>query len=162
VTLTLTGPDGEPVTDVFGNPVGSVVTDGNGFYEFVNLPALAPGESYTVTVTPPAGYVPTTPGVGDSAGDSSTGSATSGDLVNDGDRDDTLDFGFVPVPEDPPGEEPPGEDPPGEDPPGETPQTSGRLPATGAVGTQVVQIALLLLVAGTGIVLGVRRRRTET
>ena len=95
VTLTLTGPDGGPVTDVFGNPVGPVVTNENGYYEFPNLPALKPGESYTVTVTPPDGYLPTTPGVGDRAGDSSTGSATSGDLVNDGDRDRTLDFGFI-------------------------------------------------------------------
>ncbi|HWL45759.1 MAG TPA: SdrD B-like domain-containing protein, partial [Ilumatobacter sp.] len=99
VTLTLTGPDGEPVTDVFGNPVEPVITDGDGFYDFPNLPALPAGQSYTVTIDPTspalAPYIPTTPGQGDPDEDSSTGSATSGDLVNDGDRDDTLDFGFV-------------------------------------------------------------------
>ncbi|MFV0309028.1 MAG: SdrD B-like domain-containing protein, partial [Desertimonas sp.] len=100
VTLTLTGPGGEPVTDVHGNVVAPAVTDGSGYYEFIDLPPLPPGEHYTVTVTPPAGYLPTieggTPGVGD---DSSTGSATSVDLVADGARDDTLDFGFwIPEP----------------------------------------------------------------
>lgn len=41
VTLTLTGPDGKPVTDVFGNPrVKPVKTDENGHYLFENLPVL--------------------------------------------------------------------------------------------------------------------------
>src|SRR5690606_1488200 len=62
---------------------------------FPGLPALPAGESYTVTVTPPAGYIATIPGAGDPDEDSSTGSATSGDLTDDGDVDDTLDFGFV-------------------------------------------------------------------
>ncbi|WP_433673986.1 SdrD B-like domain-containing protein [Microbacterium gorillae] len=96
VTLTLTGPDGKPVTDVFGNPVGPVTTDKDGKYSFENLPVLAPGQEYTVTVTPPAGYLPTLPGVGEPGTDSSTGSASSGDLTTDGARDDTLDFGFYP------------------------------------------------------------------
>ncbi|MFV0306187.1 MAG: SdrD B-like domain-containing protein, partial [Desertimonas sp.] len=101
VTLTITGPDGAAVTDVYGNPVTTTETDGSGLYEFVNLPPLPAGQHYTVTVTPPAGYAPTIeggePGVGD---DSSTGSATSVDLVNDGDRDPTLDFGFwIPEPD---------------------------------------------------------------
>lgn len=95
VTLTLTGPDGGPVTDVFGNPVAPVTTDANGAYSFDHLPVLAAGASYTATVTPPAGYVPTTPGAGAADVDSSTGSATSGDLTTDGARDATLDFGFV-------------------------------------------------------------------
>src|SRR5690606_14695099 len=90
--------------DVFGNPVGPVVTDGNGFYEFVNLPALPAGQSYTVSIDRDASadvlapYVPTIANVGDDpAVDSSTWSATSGDLTEDGDRDPTLDFGFVPA-----------------------------------------------------------------
>ncbi|MCB0965351.1 MAG: hypothetical protein KDB37_00830, partial [Ilumatobacter sp.] len=93
VTLTLTDSNGDPVVDVFGNPVGPVVTDANGKYVFDGLPALAPGESYTVTVTPPDGYQPTTPGQGGPASDSSTGSASSGDLTVDGAHDPTLDFG---------------------------------------------------------------------
>ncbi|MEV4776959.1 SdrD B-like domain-containing protein [Microbacterium sp. LWH12-1.2] len=94
--LTLTGPDGEPVTNVFGDPVPATKTDSDGKYSFDDLPALEPGQSYTVTVTPPAGYKPTTPGVGEGETDSSTGSAASGDLTVDGARDATLDFGFVP------------------------------------------------------------------
>jgi len=42
-----------------------------------------------------APYVPTEAGQGDPDEDSSTWTATSGDLTDDGDRDDTLDFGFV-------------------------------------------------------------------
>ena len=43
-----------------------------------------------------APYIPTIPGAGDDpAVDSSTGTATSVLLPNDGDRDPTLDFGFV-------------------------------------------------------------------
>ncbi|MCI0158071.1 carboxypeptidase regulatory-like domain-containing protein [Leifsonia shinshuensis] len=103
VVLTLTGPDGKPVTDVDGNPVGPTTTDADGNYTFGNLPALTGGQTYTVTVDQVASkaalanYVPTVPGVGDRAGDSSTGSASSlpGDLQHDGDRDSTLDFGFV-------------------------------------------------------------------
>ena len=58
VTLTLTGPDGEPVTDVFGNEVAPTVTDADGLYTFANLPVLPADHSYTVTVTAP---VPPTP-----------------------------------------------------------------------------------------------------
>ncbi|MFI8595652.1 SdrD B-like domain-containing protein [Microbacterium sp. NPDC078428] len=96
VTLTLTGPDGQPVTDVNGNPVEPVVTGPNGEYLFENLPVLGPDERYTVTVTPPNGYEPTLPGVGDRETDSSTGSATTEGLTNPGDEDRTLDFGFIP------------------------------------------------------------------
>jgi hypothetical protein len=43
-----------------------------------------------------APYIPTTAGAGDDeAKDSSTWEAESGDLTEDGDRDPTLDFGFV-------------------------------------------------------------------
>ena len=98
VTLTLTGPDGNPVVDVFGNPVDPVQTDGDGLYGFGDLPVLEPGQSYTVTVTDPDGFTPTVAGVGDSGTDSSTGSAASTDLTIDGANDPTLDFGYVPTP----------------------------------------------------------------
>ncbi|HQK86312.1 MAG TPA: SdrD B-like domain-containing protein, partial [Acidobacteriota bacterium] len=75
VTLTLTGPDGKPVTDVNGAVVAPVKTDASGKYLFTNLPALPAGQHYTVTVTPPAGYIATIPAAGsDRALDSSTGS----------------------------------------------------------------------------------------
>ena len=92
VELTITDADGNPVTDVNGDPVGPVTTDADGFYEFVGLP---PGR-YIVSVTPPAGLLPTVEGDGSSpTDDSSTDSATSADLLEDGDHDPTLDFGFV-------------------------------------------------------------------
>ncbi|WP_183086156.1 SdrD B-like domain-containing protein [Mycetocola tolaasinivorans] len=103
VVLSITGPDGA-VTNVFGEPVGNATTDENGNYSFDDLPALPAGQHYTVSIvyTDPSTktalehYTPTTPGDGkNGAKDSSTDTATSGDLVNDGDRDDTLDFGFV-------------------------------------------------------------------
>lgn len=94
-TLTITGPSGAAVTDVNGKPVSTTVTDANGGYTFDNLPTLPAGQSYTVTVTTPEGYVPTVAGAGTPATDSSTGSASSGDLTADGARDATLDFGFV-------------------------------------------------------------------
>ena len=101
VVLTLTGPDGTPVTDVFGNPVGPQTTDASGFYLFPNLPLLTTG-SYTVTIDQTAsaaalaGLTPTTAGVGTNRSvDSSTNSASSTGLTVDGDKDLTLDFGFV-------------------------------------------------------------------
>jgi len=97
VVLTLTGPDGNPVTDINGNPVGTTTTAADGSYHFTNLPALPAGQHYTVTVTPPTGYIATLPQAPGSttANDSSTGSATSTDLTTDGATDYTLDFGFV-------------------------------------------------------------------
>ncbi|WP_394162625.1 SdrD B-like domain-containing protein [Galactobacter valiniphilus] len=104
VVLTITGPDGKPVTDVFGDPVNPTTTDDKGYYTFENLPVLKAGESYTVTIDQKAdstkaaleGYQPTkeTPG-GDRSKDSSTWTATSEGLTEDGQRDPTLDFGFV-------------------------------------------------------------------
>ncbi|GGO64695.1 hypothetical protein GCM10010910_20150 [Microbacterium nanhaiense] len=123
VCLELVGPDGKPVTDIDGNPVERVTTDENGYYSFENLPALPEGQHYTVRVTcVPEGYEPTKPGVGDRDKDSSTNEAESGNLVNDGDRDDTLDFGFVktpveePTPTPTPTEEPTPEPTPTDDP----------------------------------------------
>ncbi|KUF07307.1 SdrD B-like domain-containing protein [Leucobacter sp. G161] len=106
VKLVVTGPNGKPVTDVFGNEVKPVVTDENGFYEFTDLPALKDGETYTVTIdqddegTQKAleGLIPTkVEGTDDRELDSSGWTAESRtDLVNDGDRDPSLDFGFKP------------------------------------------------------------------
>ena len=103
VVLTLVGPDGEPVVDVDGNPVGPVTTGPNGEYSFDKLPALTGDQTYTVVIDREASaealrpYRPTSAGRGDRAGDSSTWTATTqpGDLQEDGDRDPTLDFGFV-------------------------------------------------------------------
>lgn len=102
VVLVLTGPDGKPVTDVYGNLVDVVTTDANGKYTFEDLPVLTEGESYTVSIDREASaaalapYVPTIEGAGDDRGrDSSTWTASSAGLTQDGDRDPTLDFGFV-------------------------------------------------------------------
>jgi len=92
VTLTITNLDGSAVTDVYGSPVTTTVTDADGRYSFDNLPF----GTYVVTVTAPAGYLPTLSGEGeDGAVDSSDASATSVELTVDGQRDPTLDFGFV-------------------------------------------------------------------
>lgn len=103
VVLKLTGPDGQPVTDVHGNVVGPATTDANGKYTFANLPALTGDQTYKVCIDRDAsaealkGYVPTKSAAGDRAGDSSEwcASTVAGELHNDGDRDPTLDFGFV-------------------------------------------------------------------
>ena len=101
VVLELVGPDGKPVTDVFGNPVGSVTTDEDGKYSFENLPVLKDGESYTVKIDreasaePLAPYIPTKETEGEREKDSSTWEATSEGLTEDGQRDPSLDFGFV-------------------------------------------------------------------
>ena len=179
VTLTLTGPDGEPVTDVFGNPVGPTQTDGDGRYGFGDLPVLEPGESYTVTVTNPEGFVPTIAGVGDRATDSSTGSAASTDLTVDGANDPTLDFGFVPevvsnpptTTTPPPTTTPPTTTPPTTTPPTVAPPTTtitpdtgpNVLPATGASSSATATMLLLavtLLGLGTTAIRLTRRRAT--
>ncbi|WP_029067817.1 SdrD B-like domain-containing protein [Jonesia quinghaiensis] len=101
VVLEVTGPDGQPVTDVFGDLVDRVTTDKDGGYHFGDLPVLQPGESYTVSIVREESgdalreYLPTTPGVGDREGDSSEWTATSEGLTEGGDHDPTLDFGFV-------------------------------------------------------------------
>ncbi|MGQ7161730.1 SdrD B-like domain-containing protein, partial [Corynebacterium diphtheriae] len=40
VELQLVGPDGKPVTDVNGKPVGNVTTGEDGKYSFKDLPVL--------------------------------------------------------------------------------------------------------------------------
>lgn len=153
VVLELVGPDGEPVTDVYGNPVGPVTTGPNGEYTFENLPALTGEQTYTVRIDRDASadalrpYVPTNPGRGDRAGDSSTWEAVTepGDLHNDGDRDPTLDFGFVTPASSPDG----------------TGDTGDELAYTG-VGTGLWALAIggVVLVL-TGVALRTRRQRAE-
>jgi hypothetical protein len=97
VILTLTGPNGLAVTDIYGMPVAAQTTSSIGTYLFTDLRVLPAGEHYTVTVATPAGFIPTlAQAVGSTAGtDSSTGAAASGDLTTNGATDDTLDFGFI-------------------------------------------------------------------
>ncbi|CEI83160.1 Collagen adhesin precursor [Oceanobacillus oncorhynchi] len=132
VVLTIEDKDGNPVTDVYGNPVGPVTTDENGYYIFENLPI---DKTYIVRIDREAsaealeGYVPTLEEVGnDNSIDSSIWFAISRHLTEDGEHDPTLDFGFVKAeseePTDPetpgePGEEPTDPETPGE--PGEEP-----------------------------------------
>jgi LPXTG-motif cell wall-anchored protein len=104
VTLVLTGPDGQSVTDVYGNPVKPVVTDKDGKYSFDDLPVLKDGAHYTVSIDKTASavalkpYVPTLANQGDRVLDSSNWTASSQGLTKDADRDATLDFGFVVAP----------------------------------------------------------------
>ncbi|WP_167815178.1 SdrD B-like domain-containing protein, partial [Sporolactobacillus shoreae] len=102
VILKLSGPDGKPVTDINGNEVKTETTDKNGHYEFDDLPSLPAGEHYTVTIDKNSsalvlyGLTPTKEkGTSDQSKDSSSWNAISSDLVNDGDQDLTLDFGFM-------------------------------------------------------------------
>ena len=103
--------EGEPgipgvVLDIFdpsSEKIGTTTTDKDGKYTFENLPVLKDGESYTVTINQEdestkkalEPYKPTKSGEGDRAGDSSEWTAKSEGLTEDGDRDPTLDFGFV-------------------------------------------------------------------
>jgi len=98
VVLTIKDESGNAVTDVLGHSVGSVTTDDNGYYLFPLLPV---GHTYTVSIdtaasaTALAGLAPTLANQGgDTAVDSSTGSATSVPMTTDGQKDPTLDFGF--------------------------------------------------------------------
>ncbi|MFD1067289.1 Cna B-type domain-containing protein [Oceanobacillus locisalsi] len=126
VVLTIEDVDGNPVTDVYGNPVEPVTTDENGYYIFDNLPI---DNTYIVRIDREAssealeGYVPTLEEVGNNRSiDSSTWFAVSRHLTEDGEHDPTLDFGFVKAEsEDPKDPETPGE--PGEDP--KDPETPG-------------------------------------
>jgi DNA-directed RNA polymerase II subunit RPB1 len=101
VVLTITGPDGKPVIGVNGMPVGPQTTDADGGYSFGGLPVLSQGQHYTVSIDRTASaealapYTPTTAGAGDREGDSSAWTADSQGLTEGGQRDPTLDFGFV-------------------------------------------------------------------
>lgn len=152
VVLVLTGPGGAPVTDVWGDPVGPTTTDGTGWYSFDDLPPLPLGEHYTVTIdrtasgSALAGLSSTLPGQGeDGTVDSSSDFAVSRDLVDDGDRDDTLDFGFVrPVP----------------------PVTSPAAPGLAVTGRALASgpfvVAALLLLGGGVLLLGRARSIAES
>ncbi|MDO4790951.1 MAG: SdrD B-like domain-containing protein, partial [Buchananella hordeovulneris] len=141
VELKLTGPDGKQVIDVNGNPVGPVKTGKDGKYLFPNLPVLQDGQHYTVTVTPPAGYQPAKTGQGNRENDSSTGSASSLTLTKDGQKDLSLDFGFIkPKPT--------------------TPKSGkgGKLAKTGSDALGIAPYAIGLLAAGGGL-LFLRRKK---
>lgn len=99
VTLTCTNPDGTPVTDIWGRPVGPLITDDTGFYLFTGL---RPGR-YRVVITYPEGYAPTTPDMGDDRGRDSSLSEALSVVLAPGEVDLTLDFGVValdPIPGD--------------------------------------------------------------
>ena len=66
-----------------GTIVGTLVTDANGNYQFTSVP---PGNNYTVTVTPPAGFSNTTPLVQTIA------------TLNPGQNVPTIDFGLRQLP----------------------------------------------------------------
>ncbi|WP_269937143.1 SdrD B-like domain-containing protein [Arthrobacter sp. HY1533] len=151
VVLTIAGPDGKPVVDVFGNVVEPVKTDKDGKYSFENLPVLKDGESYTVTIDRKASanalapYQPTTAGQGDRTGDSSTWTATSEGLSKDGERDPSLDFGFVLLPV-----------------PATTAPAAGNLSNTGFDGPVLMAMGLLLTMLGGGAVALTARRRRQS
>ena len=107
-TVTLLTVDGKPATDIYGNVVAPQTTDSNGNYLFGNLRE----GSYLVKVTPPAGYVATTPSTdpNDNDGTDSNGiPQTDGSVItnpielkwgeepqNGGASNQTVAFGFVP------------------------------------------------------------------
>lgn len=93
-TLELTGPDGQPVYNVFGQRVWPTTPfghdqnpkAGHGFYLFDFLPPLNAGESYTVTVP----YHLLTPSWTNSGVDH-----TRADLTEYGSFDQSLDFEYL-------------------------------------------------------------------
>ena len=105
VTVTLFDGNGDPVTDMAGNPVGPEVTDGNGNYLFEDLP---PGDYYVVfdLATLPTGYdvtgrnatndqQPAASDQADSDGHPTTGRTPTTDELAGGEEDLTLDLGIV-------------------------------------------------------------------
>lgn len=174
LVLEIVGPDGEPVTDVHGNPVGPVTTDENGNYLFEDLPVLEEGQSYKVRIDREAsstaleGYLPTTPGVGDREGDSSTWEALTEGLTAGGESDLTLDFGFVlsdvtpePTPDPTTDPEPdPTTDPEPTTDPSLAPSPDGELPSTGVDNAGLlVLITLVVLGLGAGLLATARRKQ---
>lgn len=167
VLLYLTDKNGKPVVDVYGNEVEPVRTDANGKYTFENLPALADGEQYIVVIdetdaaTEQAllGLMPTLEGKGTPEMDSSSwfAIATFDGLTLDGDRNPTLDFGFVIDPDfDAFGEEETRDET--EDGSGSAGSDGDKdLPDTGFGGLAAGVIAALMLAAGA-LLVAMRRR----
>ncbi|UQX87597.1 Ig-like domain-containing protein [Jatrophihabitans telluris] len=178
VSLTVATPDGQPVTDVTGKPVGPTKTDGSGKYLFEELP---PGQ-YVVHLdgtTVPAALVSTLSGQGARELDSSTGSATSTVLAG-GEQDLTLDFGFYyeqvnnppappstpSTPSTPQPRTPVTSTPPSSTPVPSTPVTAHNtvtrsLPNTGTATELTLAFGLLLLGLGTMLLVGVQRPRRQ-
>ena len=99
VELTISRSDGQPVNKADGSALDATTTttDDKGAYSFSGLQVLPAGTHYVVSVKAPEGFVAMKDGAGDAGKDSSAqaGKAESGDLVNDGDSDLTLDFGYI-------------------------------------------------------------------
>lgn len=109
VMLEILDENGNPAHDINGDEIPPETTDANGLYSFTGLRALPAGQHYTVVVQRTAsadalaGLIPTYAGIGGNrATDSSTWEAESTDLTANGQRDDTLDFGFRAAPPPPP------------------------------------------------------------
>jgi hypothetical protein len=120
VVLRIYTVDGEPVVDVFGNPVVFTTTNAQGWYTFDNLP---PGQ-YRVEIEAPEGFVPTLANVGSVRwGFFYWLRCFTHSWYEDEERDPTLDFGFVPA-------------------------SGTQLPAAGLSGTTYLQISLLVLLLG--------------
>ncbi|MFD2840743.1 SdrD B-like domain-containing protein [Populibacterium corticicola] len=172
VKLVLTDKNGKPVKDIFGNEVPAVWTDKDGKYTFDNLPPLEPGQEYRVKIDRKDAktkkalekYLPTLENQGDPAFDSSTwiAIATSEGLTEDGDRNDTLDFGFILDPKwadtgDDGHEREPNKKP-DQSTDGENNERE-ELEQTGFGGVPVIVFSTLLLALG-GAFLAIRRRHT--
>lgn len=127
VLLRIERADGQPARDVDGAIVESTTTDATGHFLF---PRLQLG-SYVVHLVAFDGYAPTVSGVGGRAGDSSSGSAVSLTMTEDGSFDLTLDFGFV---------------------------TTYELPATG--GARTPMTLALIMICGGVLARGAGRRRS--
>jgi len=91
VLLSITKIDGSPAYNSSGELVTTTSTNAKGSYSFDNLQF----GQYKVSVTPPPAYRAAKTGRGMSATDSSQNFATSVALSVNGQRDPTLDFGFV-------------------------------------------------------------------
>lgn len=158
VVLVITDEEGNPVTDVYGKPVGPTTTDENGKYSFDDLPI---NNRYIVSIDREASkeslkdYLPTIENAGDRAIDSSTWTAISVFLDEDGQRDPTLDFGFILFEEEPVEELP--KDPTG---PEEPEDPTGDLPPTGEAATYTL-LAVALLTLGGFLLIFERKRENR-
>ncbi len=143
-TVTLTDPDGNPVVDADGNPVGPVQTDANGIYVFTNL---RPG-TYIVEFAPPAGSTVSPTGApGSAPGNDSNGVAPTVTVLS-GANTTAIDLGLQVEPE-----------PPTTSPPTSVPIDN--LPSTGSSSTRSgLVVAIALLAAGLALVGFSRRRST--